>query len=43
MRTGVDEDTIRQKLGLSDISWYETGQKLRELRKRVDGIREDNE
>lgn len=41
MRDGVDEDVIRQKLGLSDISWYETGQKLRELRKRVDGISED--
>ena len=37
LRTGMDEDAIRQKLGLSDISWYETGQKLRELRKRLNG------
>lgn len=38
LRDGIDEDVIRQKLGLSDISWYETGQKLRELRKRMDMI-----
>lgn len=37
LRDGMDEDAIRQKLGLSDISWYETGQKLRELLKRSDG------
>ncbi|MBK8134703.1 MAG: site-specific integrase [Chloroflexi bacterium] len=36
LRSGMGEDTIRQKLGLSDISWYETGQKLRELRKRLE-------
>ncbi len=34
LRAGVDEDAIRQKLGLSDVSWYETGQKLHELLKR---------
>lgn len=30
-RAGVEEDIIREKLGLSRISWYETGQKIRRL------------
>lgn len=31
LRAGMPESEIRQKLGLSDISWYETGQKLKIL------------
>lgn len=31
LRAGLPDDFIRQKLGLSDVSWYETGHKLREL------------
>lgn len=30
-RNGVEEDVIRQKLGLSEISWHETGGKIRKL------------
>lgn len=30
-RQGMEEDAIREKLGLSKISWYETGTKLRQL------------
>ena len=30
-RDGVDEDSIREKLGLSRTSWYETGSKIRQL------------
>jgi len=30
-RNGVAEDSIREKLGLSRISWYETGAKIRRL------------
>lgn len=30
-RNGIDEDIIREKLGLSKISWYETGQKIKRL------------
>ena len=32
---GFDEERIRQKLGLSRISWYETGDKLRRLASRL--------
>jgi len=28
---GIEDDIIREKLGLSEISWYETGQKIRKL------------
>jgi integrase/recombinase XerD len=31
LRAGMDEEAIRQKLGLSEISWHETGHKLRQL------------
>ena len=30
-QAGVDEERIREKLGLSRISWYETGDKVRRL------------
>lgn len=30
-RLGMEDDAIREKLGLSEISWYETGQKIRRL------------
>jgi integrase/recombinase XerD len=30
-RQGITEDLIRQKLGLSEISWHETGGKIRRL------------
>ncbi len=35
LRAGMTDEYIRQKLGLSDISWYETGGKLRELDRRL--------
>jgi integrase/recombinase XerD len=35
LRAGMTDDYIRQKLGLSDVSWYETGGKLRELDRRL--------
>lgn len=35
-RNGVDEDTIREKLGLSKVSWYETHQKIKRLSERLD-------
>lgn len=31
MRAGMEEEAIRQKLGLSEISWHETGNKIRRL------------
>jgi integrase/recombinase XerD len=31
---GMEEDDIRQKLGLSDVSWHETGTKVRKLAER---------
>jgi site-specific recombinase XerD len=30
-RAGVEEEIIREKLGLSKISWYETGNKIRRI------------
>ncbi|MBC8171876.1 MAG: hypothetical protein H7X77_09390 [Anaerolineae bacterium] len=30
-RAGLEENHIRQKLGLSEISWHETGGKIRKL------------
>lgn len=30
-RAGMDENDIRQKLGLSEISWHETGHKIKKL------------
>lgn len=35
LRAGYPDDYIRAKLGLSDVSWYETGHKLRELDQRL--------
>jgi site-specific recombinase XerD len=35
-RTGMDEEAIRQKLGLSEISWHETGTKIRTLAERLE-------
>ena len=31
LRFGIEEDLIREKLGLSQTSWYETGQKIKRL------------
>lgn len=33
-RLGMQDDEIRQKLGLSEISWYETGSKIRQIVER---------
>jgi integrase/recombinase XerD len=30
-RMGIEEEVIREKLGLSKISWYETGAKIKRL------------
>jgi integrase/recombinase XerD len=30
-RLGMEDDTLREKMGLSEISWHETGQKIRKL------------
>ncbi|MCU0466574.1 MAG: site-specific integrase [Anaerolineae bacterium] len=35
LRAGQTDDFIRHKLGLSDVSWYETGGKLRELDRKL--------
>lgn len=35
-RNGVNEDAIREKLGLSKVSWYETGQKIKTLSEQLD-------
>jgi len=35
-RNEVDEDRIREKLGLSKISWYETSDKIKRIAKRLD-------
>jgi integrase/recombinase XerD len=40
LRDGVDEDEIRQKLGLSKVTWRETMKKLEKLRERE--IREES-
>jgi len=32
---GVEDDIIREKLGLSKISWHETGQKIRKLSEKL--------
>ncbi len=34
-RLGMKEDEIRQKLGLSEVSWYESGSKIRKLAEQV--------
>lgn len=35
-RAGVDEDLIREKLGLSKTSWYETSDKIKRISSRLD-------
>ncbi len=35
-RAGVDEDRIREKLGLSKTSWYETSNKIKRISERLD-------
>ena len=35
-RRATDEDMIREKLGLSKVSWYETGQKIKTLSEQLD-------
>ncbi len=37
-RAGMDENDIREKLGLSEISWYETGQKIHKLAAQMKGM-----
>lgn len=34
-QNGVEDDIIREKLGLSKVSWHETGQKIRKLTERL--------
>ena len=41
VRNGIDEDEIRQKMGLSKVTWRETMKKLEKLRQRE--IREETE
>ena len=41
-RADVDEDRIREKLGLSRISWYETGDKIRRISARLDAPSQDS-
>ncbi len=40
-RSGVDEETIRETLGISKITWYETGHKIKQLAEQQ--ITEENE
>lgn len=35
-RNGVDEQAIREKMGLSEASWYETSKKIKKLTERLD-------
>lgn len=35
-RAGLDEETIREKLGLSRTSWYETSAKIKRLSEQID-------
>ena len=35
-RAGIEEERIREKLGLSKVSWYETGEKIRKLSAALD-------
>jgi len=37
-RAGIDEDRIREKLGLSKTSWYETSNKIKRISERLDEI-----
>lgn len=37
-RSGMTEDLIREKLGLSEISWHETGSKIRKLAEKLDEV-----
>ena len=35
-RSGIDEQAIREKLGLSEASWYETSKKIKKLTERLE-------
>ena len=35
-RNGIDEQAIREKMGLSEASWYETSNKIRKLTERLE-------
>lgn len=35
-RAAIDEERIREKLGLSKVSWYETGDKIKRISARLD-------
>ena len=35
-RADIDEERIREKLGLSKVSWYETGDKIKRLSALLD-------
>jgi integrase/recombinase XerD len=37
-RSDVDEDIIREKLGLSKITWYETYNKIQRISERLDEV-----
>ena len=36
---GMDEEKLRQKLGLSRISWRDTSARLEQLREQIEGPR----
>ena len=38
LRSGVEPDDIRQKLGLSKVTWRETKSKLEKLKNQQDGV-----
>lgn len=40
-RNGMDEERIREKLGLSDISWHETSAKIKKLARQLETENED--
>lgn len=40
-RNGVDEQAIREKLGLSEASWYETSRKIKRLAERLETAAEE--
>ncbi|GAB4509079.1 MAG: hypothetical protein OHK0046_03390 [Anaerolineae bacterium] len=40
-RNGMDEMLIREKLGLSEVSWHETGAKVKKLSDKIDSAKRD--
>ncbi|PJF21323.1 MAG: hypothetical protein CUN56_11685 [Phototrophicales bacterium] len=41
-RLGMDEQSLREKLGLSEASWYETGRKVRQLAEKLAFVNHDD-